>query len=231
MATPHISANLEDIAPVVIMPGDPLRAKFIAEKFLKDAKEVNKVRNILAYTGLYNGKRVTIFASGMGNASMGIYAYELYNFYNVETIIRVGSCGAFKEEHKIMDMILATSSVSDSSFAKVFNGSTYEKVSSNMELNNHILEIAHNLKYKIHPGPVYSSDVFYNQVEKSSLVKKYCLAVEMETFALFTIAKHLNKKATAILTISDSFVTKEETTSLMREKGFTDMMELALKSI
>lgn len=233
MATPHINAKLEDIAPIVLMPGDPLRAKFIAETFLEDVKEVNNVRNILAYTGNYKGKRVTIFASGMGIPSIGIYAYELYKFYLVETIIRVGSCGAFNENLDLFDLIVVDNSVSESKFAKSYRDSENEIVSSTRELTDHIEKTANEREHKITRGNIFCSESFYSETtRKSELIEKYsCLGVEMETFALFHIAESLQKNASCILTVSDIPNTDKVTTSEEREKGFVEMMKLALESI
>ena len=233
MATPHITSNIEDIADVVLMPGDPLRAKYIADHFLEEVKLVNSVRNMTAYTGYYKGKKVTIFPSGMGNPSMGIYAYELYKFYNVDTIIRVGSCGTYKEDINLFDVIVVDKSYSKSSFAKTYLGIDTNEAIGSKELNNRIVETANKINQRIALGNVLCSDTFYSMVEDSNeLIKeKNCLAVEMESYALFHIANSLNKKASTILTVSDSVVTKEETTAEQREKGFNDMILLALESI
>lgn len=233
MATPHISSNMEDIADVVLMPGDPLRAKYIADHFLKDVKLVNSVRNMTAYTGFYKDKKVTIFPSGMGIPSIGIYAYELYKFYNVDTIIRVGSCGTYKEDLNLFDVILVDKSYSESNFAKTYLGIDINEAKGSEEVNNKIKETSLTLNKKVEIGNVYCSEAFYSLVEKeSNLIKdKNCLAVEMESYALFHIANSLNKKASTVLTVSDSLVTKEETTSLQREQGFNDMILLTLESI
>lgn len=226
--TVHIKALKEEIAKTVIMPGDPLRAKFIAETYLSDYKLINNVRGMLGYTGFYNDKKVTIMASGMGNASMGIYSYELFKFYDVENIIRVGSCGAYTSDLKLYDLILAEESYSMSSYAQVQNGCQDKVLKSSTKLNNIIRNNG-----SIKEGRIYCSDVFYKENDnyKELYEKENCLAVEMETFALFHNANVLNKHATAILTVSDNLVTKEETTSEEREQSFTKMIELALSSI
>jgi purine-nucleoside phosphorylase len=226
--TVHIKALKEDIAKTVIMPGDPLRAKFIAETYLNDYKLINNVRGMLGYTGFYNNKKVTVMASGMGNASMGIYSYELFKFFDVENIIRVGSCGAYTDSLRLYDLILAEESYSLSSYAKVQNGCQDKVLKSSTKLNNIIKNNS-----IINAGRVYCSDVFYKENDdyKELYEQEKCLAVEMETFALFHNANVLNKHATAILTVSDNLVTKEETTSEEREKSFTKMIELALSSI
>ena len=230
--TPHNEAKKEDIAKTVIMPGDPLRAKFIAETYLKDYKLVNSVRNILAYTGYYNGKKVSIMASGMGMPSIGIYSYELYKFYDVENIIRVGSCGAYTDKLNLYDLILVTESYSDSSYALVQNGFKENVITSSEELNNQIIKTASENNINLNVGRIYSSDVFYGERDILDLYNnKKCLGVEMESFALFHNAKILNKKSTCLLTVSDNLITKEETTSLERQNSFTKMIELALNSL
>ena len=228
--TPHIEAKKGEIAKTVLMPGDPLRAKFIADNFLTDVKLVNKVRNIFAYTGKYHGKEVTVMASGMGMPSIGIYSHELYEFYDVENIIRIGSAGAYTSSLNLYDIVLATDVYSLSSFAKV-QGYENDIIEADKTLNEKIRSTAINLNKKIVEGRVYSSDVFYGNVDINYLYnEKKCLCVEMESFALFYNAKKLNKKATCILTISDNLITKEETTSEERQNAFKDMMELALET-
>lgn len=230
--TPHNGAKKGDIAKTVLMPGDPMRAKFIAETYLQNAKLVNQVRGMYAYTGTYQGKEVTVMASGMGMPSIGIYAYELYQFYDVEHIIRVGSAGSYDENLHVYDILLVENSYSDSSFAKVQNHSTYDVVSSSELLNQVIINTAKEKNQKITIGTAYSTDVFYRQENTTEKVKEHhCLACEMESFALFHTAKMLHKQATCILTISDHFVTGEETTAQERETGFQKMMELALDSV
>lgn len=233
MPTPHIEANNGDIAKVVIMPGDPLRAKFIAETYLEDYKLVNTVRNIYAYTGKYNGKDVTVMASGMGMPSMSIYSYELYKFYNVEKIIRVGSAGSYTKDLNLYDLVLVKGCYSESSIARVQNNCLDNILYSTVDLNNKILKTASDNNIKINYGIIHSSDVFYKENNNFlELYEKYgCLCVEMESFALFNNANLLNKEAACILTISDSLVTHEETTSSERQNSFNEMIELALKSI
>ena len=226
--TPHIEAKIGEIAKTVLMPGDPLRAKHVAEKYLTDVKLVNTVRNIFAYTGKYKGEEVTIMASGMGMPSIGIYSYELYNFYNVENIIRIGSAGAYSKDIDLYDVVLTTEAYSKSSFAKV-QGYNSETISASETLNNKIREVALKTNKKIREGRIHSSDVFYGNVDISDLYNnKKCLCVEMESFALFYNALKLNKNAACLLTISDNLETKEETTSLERQNSFNEMIELAL---
>lgn len=228
--TPHIEADINDIASTVIMPGDPNRVKYIAENFLENIKLVNTVRGELAYTGYYKGKRITIFSSGMGIPSMGIYSYELYKYYNVENIIRVGSAGAYTKDLNIKDILLVENSYSTSSY-KV-EGTNSNLIPSNNELNNIIVNTSKKLNINLKQGNVYSSESFYElDLNIEELINKYNIkCVEMETYSLFTNSIYFNKKASALLTISDSFVTKEALSSKEREEGFNKMIELALES-
>lgn len=228
--TPHNEAKSGEIAKTVLMPGDPLRAKYIADNFLTDVRLVNSVRNIFAYTGLYKGKEVTVMASGMGMPSIGIYSYELYKFYNVENIIRIGSAGAYTDKLDLYDIVLATTAYSKSSFAKV-QGYEEDTIKSSGRLNNKIKEVASTLNKKIIEGTIHSSDVFYGDVDINDLcTNKKCLCVEMESFALFYNAMKLGKNAACILTISDNLVTKKETTSIERQTAFNEMIEIALNT-
>lgn len=231
--TPHIEAKIGEIAKTVIMPGDPLRAKFIAETYLTDYKLVNQVRGMLAYTGKYNGKEVTVMASGMGMPSIGIYSYELYKVYNVDTIIRVGTCGSYTASLNIFDVVLVDGCYSESSYALVQSGCTDKILYSSREASNRIISCAKEHKIHLNIGNIHSTDVFYKQNNNyEEIYHKYgCFAVEMESFSLFHNANILNKKAACILTVSDSFVTKQETTIEERQKSFTKMIELALNSI
>ncbi len=231
--TPHNEANKDDIAKIVLMPGDPLRAKFIAETYLTDCKLVNKVRNCFAYTGFYNGKRVTVMASGMGMPSIGIYSYELFKFYDVDTIIRVGSSGAYTDELDVFDVVLVNGAYSESTYAKMQGGEERNILYGNQELNEHIMKVAKDNNINLHFVNTHSSDIFYKENDNfRELYEKYgCACVEMESFALFHNANILGKKAACLLTISDSLVTHKETTSEERQNSFKEMIELALKSI
>ncbi len=230
--TPHIEALDGDIAEVVIMPGDPKRAKYIADNYLTDAKCINEVRGMLGFTGFYKGKRVTVMASGMGMPSMGIYSYELYKFYNVKKIIRVGSCGSYDEKLDIYSLILASEAYSDTAFAKIQNGDVSDVMKPSMKLNEEIIAKAKEMNFDLTVGRIYSSDVFYSDTSYLDRKKQsQALAVEMESFALFHIAKVLNREAACLLTVSDSFVSKKETTSQERETSFDKMIELALEAI
>jgi len=231
--TPHIEAKKEDIAKTVLMPGDPLRAKMIAETFLESPRLVNQVRNIFAYTGTYKGKEVTVMASGMGMPSIGIYSYELFKFYDVDSIIRVGSAGAYTKDLNLYDVILVNASYSDSNYAKVQSGSEETLIEASSSLNFYLQEAADNLNIPITIANIYSTDVFYKEKDNyKELYNKYgCLACEMESFALFHNAKMLNKKAACLLTVSDNLETKEETTPEERQNAFKQMIEIALESI
>lgn len=232
--TPHNNAKIGEIAKNVLMPGDPLRAKFIAENFLTDVKEINRVRNMLAYTGKYKGKSITVMASGMGMPSIGIYSYELFKFYGVENIVRVGSAGAYTDSLNIYDIVLVKNAWSKSSFAKVQNGCTDTVLYPSEELNKKIIKTAEKLEIPIRLETIHSSDVFYSENEAesfSNIREKYgCVCVEMESFALFHNANILEKKAACILTISDSLVSNEKTTPEERQTAFTKMIKLALET-
>ena len=225
--TPHNEAELGDIAKTVLMPGDPNRAKYIAENFLEDVELVNKVRGILAYTGTYKDKKVTVMASGMGMPSIGIYSYELYKFYNVENIIRIGTAGSYSEDLKIFDVVLVDEAYTKSSFAKI-QGYEPDTIKSSDILNKVIKEVAGN---DIRVGKVYSTDVFYANDDMNEYIQKGCLCTEMEAFALFYNAYQLGKSAACILTISDNLINHEETTPEQREKSLNKMINLALESV
>lgn len=233
--TPHISlADKSKIAKTVLMPGDPLRAKFIAETYLTDIEQINSVRNMFGYTGYYKGKKVTVMGSGMGMPSIGIYSYELYNFYDVEKIIRVGSAGAYTDRLKLYDVVLATSAYSESSFAEVLGLGDSHVLDASKSLNDSLVDAAKKLNIPLHKGIIHSSDVFYHpqdSIHQKMYDEHGCMCVEMESFALFANAKVSGKKAACLLTISDSLVTHEVTSSEERQKSFTKMMEIALEVI
>ena len=232
MATPHIAAEKGDFAKTVLMPGDPLRAKFIAENFLEKAVLVNNVRGIQGYTGEYNGKRVSVMASGMGMPSISIYAYELYNFFDVENIIRVGTAGGMNENVHIRDIVLGQGACTDSNFASQFcvNG-TFCPI-ADFGLLKKAYDIAGKMGLNTHVGNLYSTDVFYNDDEKTTekWSKLGVLAVEMEAAALYMTAQRFGKKALAICTVSDHLITGESTSAEERQTTFTDMMKLALET-
>ena len=230
--TPHIESKKEEIAETVIMPGDPLRAKYIAENFLKDYKLVNQVRNIYAYTGYYKEKKITIMASGMGMPSIGIYSYELFKFYDVKNIIRIGTFGSYTKELDLYDLVLVTNAYSDSSYALVQNNNKNNILNSSDFLNEVIINTAEKINQKLKTGTIYSSDVFYKEKDNyKELYDKYnCLGVEMESFALFSNALILGKKAACLLTVSDNFETKEQISSVERQNSLNKMITLALET-
>lgn len=229
--TPHIAAKKGDFAQTVLMPGDPLRAKFIAENFLDKTRLVNNLRGIQGYTGYYKNKRVSVMASGMGQPSMGIYSYELFNFYDVENIIRVGSCGCFDKDLHVRDLILAMGACTNGNYAAQYNlPGTFCPIADFGLLKKAASECEKKaLNYKV--GNVLSSDMFYDDEDSGMLwTKMGVLGVEMEAAALYMNAARAGKKALAVLSVSDSFVHKEENLSGdEREKSFTDMMKVALE--
>lgn len=233
--TPHIEVKeLGVIADTVLMPGDPLRAKFIADTFLTDVVQFNNVRNMFGYTGYYKGKKVSVMGSGMGMASIGIYSYELFAFYGVENIIRIGSAGSYDAEVKLYDIIVANDAWSESSYAKVQGGCEDTAIKATPSLNQELLATAERIGIPVKLARVHSSDVFYrkNFDEYKQINKDHgCVCVEMESFALFHNANVLNKRAACVLTISDSLVTHEATSSEERQNAFTKMMELVLENI
>ena len=233
MSTPHNRAEKGQIAKTVLMPGDPLRAKFIAEHFLEGAVLVNDVRGMLGYTGRYEGRPVSVMGSGMGMPSIGIYSYELYSQYGVENIIRIGSAGSYTPKAKLFDVVLATGAWSESSYARTQSGFEGHVTRPSEELNEALRASARRLGVPLLEGMIHSSDVFYRDGGDPLYWEKLrdqegCLAVEMESFALFHNAARLGRRAACLLTISDSFVSPEATTPEQRETSFTRMMEVAL---
>ena len=234
MATPHIEAKKSDIAKTVLMPGDPLRAKFIADTFLDNVVQFNNVRGMLGFTGTYKGRKISVMGSGMGMPSIGIYSYELFKFYDIENIVRIGSCGAYTADLDLYDVLLVDQAWSESSYASTQEGLTErtEYTYPNKDLNKKIMNIANDLDIHVTQGCIHSSDVFYRQNFEEYIAinkEKGAIAVEMESFALFHNAKVLGKKAACLLTVSDNLVTKEETSSDERQNAFTKMMEIALE--
>lgn len=228
--TPHNSANIDDFAKTVLMPGDPLRAKFIAENFLEDPVLVNGVRGINGYTGMYNGKIVSVMASGMGMPSIGIYSYELFNFYNVENIIRIGSAGAISDEVNLRDIVIGQGACTNSNYASQFNlPGTYAPIAS-YKLLKQAVDFAQDAGVNYKVGNLFSSDTFYDDASSLSDWRKMgVLAVEMESAALYMNAARAGKNALCICTISDCPFTGESCTAEERQNTFTDMMEIALK--
>ena len=229
--TPHIAAKEGDFAKTVLMPGDPLRAKFIAETFLTDAVLVNNVRGVNGYTGYYNGKRVSVMASGMGIPSMGIYSYELFNFYDIDNIIRIGTAGSIHPDLKIRNVVLAMGACTDSNYGAQYElPGTFAPIASFELLRKavKVIEEMGNIGYKV--GNVVSSDVFYSDRQTTAAWQKMgALAIEMESAALYMNAARAGTNALTICTISDSLVTGEVTTAEERQTSFDDMMKIALE--
>ena len=229
--TPHISSEPGDFAKTVLMPGDPLRAKYIAENFLEDAVLVNNVRGVQGYTGFYKGKRVSVMASGMGQPAIGIYSYELYNFYDVETIIRVGSCGSFSPDLHARDIIVAMGACTNGNYASQYNlPGTFCPI-ADFDLVRRAAEECEKAGVNYRVGNIFSSDMFYDDANSGMLwAKMGVLGVEMESAALYCNAARAGKKALCICTVSDSFIYPEEnTTAEERQNSFTKMMEIALE--
>lgn len=235
--TPHIEAKKGEIASKVIMPGDPLRAKFIAENYLEDYKIVSKVRGNNVYTGFYKGTLVTVMASGMGMSTMGIYAYELYKFYEANEIIRIGSCGTYKETLNLFDIILTENSYNEGAYAYTYDNKECHLIEADKSLNEKIKSMAEKLNLPLVTGNTLCSEVFEPYMTNASEFKNRLpkelniVNSEMESFALFYIAKTLNKKAACLTTVSDNPFTGAKMTSKEREQGFKQMIELALESI
>ena len=231
--TPHISCiDKSKIAKIVLMPGDPLRAKYIAQNYLTDFELFTDVRNILGYTGYYNGNKISVMGSGMGMPSIGIYSYELFSFYDVDTIIRIGSAGSYDENVNVYDTLIVKDAYSESSFAKVAFNDKSKIMKPSKLINNKLKKAADKLGISYKYGRIHSSDVFYGNDAnhyKDLRNNKGCLAVEMESFALFANAKALGKNAACLLTISDSLVNGVKTTSLERERNFNNMIKIALE--
>ena len=231
--TPHINATPEDFAKTVLMPGDPLRAKFIAEHYLKNAELVNNVRGVQGYTGSYKGEKISVMASGMGMPSIGIYSYELFEFFGVEQILRVGSAGALRQDVNLRDIVLGAGACTNSDYARQFHLRGTMAPIADFGLLQTCAAEAERMGLPYHVGNLLSSDTFYDAGEGDTLAwgKMGVLAVEMEAAALYLNAARCGKRALAICTISDSLVTGEATSAAERQNSFTDMMELALATV
>ncbi len=228
--TPHISAKKEDIAKTVLMPGDPLRSEFIAKNFLTNPVLVNDVRGVHGYTGEYNGKKVTVMASGMGQPSIGIYSYELFNFYDVDTIIRVGTCGSFHPDLHARDIIVAMGACTNGNYAMQYKlPGTFAPI-ADFDLVRKAAEECEKAGVNYKVGNIFSSDIFYDEANSGmDWAKMGVLGVEMESAALYCNAARAGKKALCICTVSDSFIYPEEnTTAEERQNSFTAMMKIAL---
>lgn len=230
--TPHINVSKEGmIAETVLLPGDPLRAKYIAENYLDDAVQFNAVRNMFGYTGTYKGKKISVMGTGMGMPSIGIYSYELINFYKVKNLIRIGSCGSMQPDLKVHDIVVGLSASTNSNYAIQYGlPGTYAPTAS-YDLVKKVVDIADKKGIKVRVGNILSSDTFYDASDSwRKWAKMGVLAVEMEAAALYMNAAFAGANALCILTVSDSLVNGEETTSEERQNSFTQMMELALES-
>ncbi len=232
----HINAEKGSIAPLVLMPGDPLRAKYIAENFLTEAKEVCNLRNMLGYTGMYKGVRVSVIGSGMGMPSMGIYSWELFHYFNVQKIIRIGTCGVVSPDVNVPELILATSAYSESNFAYTFDDYKEHITYPAKELNEKIINTAKELNYTLHVGDVTTMDVFGPYIDYDRVLNRMpkdlnVIGEEMEAFGLFHIANHFNREASCILTAVDSKFSDVVLSGEMREKSLNDMITLALETI
>ena len=231
LPTPHNGALIGQIAKTVLMPGDPLRAKFIAETYLEDVKCFNQVRNMLGFTGTYKGKEISVMGGGMGMPSVGIYTYELFNFYGVDNIIRIGSAGALQDSLELKDLVIGMGACTDSNFANQFQlPGTYAPIAS-YSLMKKAIEAAEKHNIPVVIGNVLSSDVFYNANEKANDLWKDMgvLAIEMEAAALYMNAAKSGKNALCLLSISDHIYKKTSLSAEERQKGFSDMMEVALE--
>ena len=234
--TPHIESKKEDIAKIVLMPGDPLSAQYIAENFLENARLVNSVRNILAYTGTYKGKEITVFSSGMGMPSMGIYCYELYKFYDVDTIIRIGSCGGYTKELNLLDTILVDKTYTPGNFALALNNQHVHIAEANREVNAVIEQTAKEQNIAYQKGNTICSECFDYYVDNLETFMNsfpqdlHIIGAEMEAFALFYTASYLNKKASCLLSVVENHYKQEQISSKAREKSLNTMISLALES-
>lgn len=232
-ATPHIEVtDASKIAKTVLMPGDPLRAQYIADTYLENVEQFNQVRGMYGFTGTYKGRKISVMGSGMGMPSIGIYSYELFKFYGVENIIRIGSAGAYAPNLELFDVVIAKEAYSESSYALTQNGETRDILSGSSVLSQKLLDIANEKNIPAHFARIHSSDIFYREGEsivEKMYQEKECVCVEMESFALFHNANVLGKHAACILTISDSLVKHTETTSKQRQTAFHDMIQIALE--
>lgn len=229
MKTPHLTAEEGDFAPVAVMPGDPMRSRYIAENYLTDARLICDVRGVQAYTGYYFGTRVSVLASGMGMPSMGIYAYELFDVFGVSCIIRAGSAGAYSDGLKLRDKLIALTAATDSNSVESFGSARYERIPASERLASLARKSAIERNFTLTGGGVYTTDVFYCGYEHSYEWKKRgALAVDMETAMLYAVARKFGKQALAVFTISDNALTGAGLDSSERERGFNDMITLAL---
>ena len=234
MSTPHNEANKNDIAKIVLMPGDPLRAKYIAETFLEDAVLFNRLRNVCGYTGKYKGVEVSVMASGMGGPSIAIYAQELYTTYDVESIIRLGSAGGYTEKAILNDVVLGWESMSESNFAQLAFGFKQDFFAASKKLNDALVNSAKQHNINLVEGNIHSHDVLYQDEQfahEDDFIKRDCIAAEMESFALFAVAQRFNKQAACLVTIVVDYLQQEELDPKKRENSMNDMIIIALESL
>lgn len=231
--TPHINANPDDFAKTVLLPGDPLRSKYIAENYIEDAVLINNVRGVQGYTGKYKGVPVTVMASGMGMPSMGIYSYELYSVFGVDNIIRIGSTGGIADEVKLRDIVIAMGCSTNSKFADQYNLPGCMAPIADFTLLETAVDVCRDKGSSFHVGNILTSDVFYNDDSEfnSKWKKMGILAVEMEAAALYYTAARLGKRALAICTVSDHVMRGESLPAIERQESFTEMMEVALETV
>jgi purine-nucleoside phosphorylase len=228
----HIGAKQGEIAETILLPGDPLRAKYIAETYLEDAVCYNEVRGMLGYTGTYKGERISVQGTGMGVPSISIYINELMNEYNVQNLVRVGTCGAIQKDVKVRDVILAMSASTDSQMNRLTFGGVDYAPTANFELLKNAYDVGMEKGLNLKVGNVFTADMFYNDNGELEKWAKYgILAIEMESAALYTLAAKYGRKALSVLTVSDHILTGEETTSEERQTTFSDMMEVALEAV
>ena len=231
MATPHNQAGTNEIAESILLPGDPLRAQFIAEHFLEDVKQFNSVRNMLGFTGTYGGKRISVMGTGMGCPSIGIYTYELIHFYGVKNLIRVGSCGSIQESLKVGELVMAMGASTDGNFAHQYRLPGTYSATASYELLEYAVRSAREHGYSCQVGNILSSDLFYTETpEWKEWAKMGILSIEMESYALYCNANRAGVRALGIFTVSDSIVTGEGLSAAERQTGFTNMMQVALET-
>ncbi len=233
MTTPHINAKADEFAKTVLMPGDPLRAKYIAETYLDDVKQVNSIRNMLGYTGRFNGNRVSVMGSGMGAPSICLYAHELYSYFGVENIIRVGSCGALQTHVKLNDIVFAMGATTDSNINRIRTNGCDIAAIANFDLLQQHVSKAKEKNLRFHVGNVFTTDLFYNaNAQTATTMTRFgVLAAEMEAAGLYCLAAELGKKALAVCTVSDHILLGQQLSAVERQTGFDAMLEVALLSI
>jgi len=234
MSTAHNEANINDIAPIVLMPGDPLRAKYIAKTYLEEVIQFNTLRNMFGYTGYYQGIKVSVMASGMGGPSLAIYVHELYNHYNVEAIIRLGSAGGYTKKALLNDVVIAHQSISESNFAQLAYGFTQDNIDASKILNQALMSSAKTQHLQLIEGNIHSHDILYQDPEfahEQDFINRNCIAAEMESFALFAVAKRFNKHAACLVTIVEDYLHQEEVDPKKRENSLNTMINIALGSL